>query len=156
MRSLSLLFGCLAFGACQDVVELYPDGSALSRDATEPDATEPDATAADAIAPDATEDAATDALPADLGSPDLGLPDAGAPEDTGIIELPDSGVPPGCVCRWIRCRSDPECAVVSRTSVCGRDFVCTEAIGTCRLASDCGAQAQWSCTVDARSTNACP
>lgn len=149
MRSLSLLLGCLALGACQEVVELYPDGSALSRDALALDG------AADAALPHAEDAALPDALPDDLGVADLGVADAGAP-DTGLIEPPDSGLSPSCVCRWIRCRTDPECAVISRTSVCGRDFVCTEATGSCRLASECGAAAQWSCTVDAVSTNACP
>lgn len=146
MRTLSVLVGCWAFFACQEVVELYPDSSALSRDAVSADGAE----VADAVG--------LDASPADLGEVDVGFvgpPDAGD-ADSGVIETPDSGLMPSCVCRWIRCRTDPECAVISRTSVCGRDFVCTEATGSCRLAGECGAQAQWSCTVDAVSTAACP
>ncbi len=144
MRSLSVLASCWALFACQEVVELYPDSSALSRDAISADGAE----VADA--------AGLDASPADLGEVDVGFvepPDAGE-ADSGV-EAPDSGLAPSCVCRWIRCRTDPECAVISRTSVCGRDFVCTEATGSCRMAAECGAGAQWSCTVDAVSTGAC-
>lgn len=130
MRPLSLAIWVALVASCTETVELA---------AGAPDARPRDALPPDAEAPDS-------------GAPDLGFADSGG-EDA---EVEDSGPPdagPACVCRYVSCRTDPDCeGVIGAGSTCIR-ATCSGAAGPCATDVECGAG--WSCTIDETALDPC-
>jgi len=135
MRTVMALVMVLA-GGCHTVVELYPE-------------LVPPAGMDAAVVPDAAVASTPDALAApDAFEDDAAVPDAG--------ENGDAAAPPSCVCRRM-CRTAAECSIISRTSACGADNLCTGAGSSCTMAAECDVDPRlWLCAVDERSMTACP
>lgn len=119
-------------GCATQVVELWPDGGAVSDGAV-------------------ARDGARDSLPRDT----LARRDGAARKDRGADQrAPDQGS--ACVCRYARCRSALECETnIGPGSVC-QGVVCSGAAGSCRAPGDCGSDPAWVCTTSAASTTPCP
>jgi hypothetical protein len=81
-------------------------------------------------------------------------PDQGAdtlPPDT---LLPDTRPP--CVCRFINCRGDSDCAAAIGSGSTCVGKTCTGGKGSCKQASDCGLIIEWACTSSPSTTTPCP
>ena len=84
------------------------------------------------------------------------------PLDQSGVDAASDGAMSACTCRFVRCRTDPDCAsFIGPVSTCGTDFVCSGASSmSCAVDGDCdvlgGPAGSWRCTAGPASTDACP